>query len=167
MDIRMPVMDGREATKRIKALPGGDETVIIALTSSVFEEERTDIMNIGCDDFIRKPYRENQIFEALAKHLGLRFTYDRTEEPETALKAGYGQTPSGRDLMERMALLPSKLLTRLEDAIELSDMETIDIVISDIKTSSEVVSEERGNLAGEFKYDELLSMIRSVLKDGQ
>ena len=167
MDIRMPVMDGREATKRIKALPGGDETVIIALTSSVFEEERTDIMNIGCDDFIRKPYRENQIFEALTKHLGVRFTYDRAEEPETALKAGYEQAPSGRDLMERMALLPSKLLTRLEDAIELSDMETIDIVISDIKTSSEVVAEELRKLAGEFKYDELLSMIRSVLKDGQ
>ena len=69
--------------------------------------------------------------------------------------------------MERMALLPSELLTRLEDAIELSDMETIGVVISDIRTSSEVVSEELGKLAGEFKYDEMLSNIRSVFKDGQ
>ncbi|MCG9893692.1 MAG: ATP-binding protein [Thermosynechococcaceae cyanobacterium MS004] len=72
MDIRMPVMDGYEATRRIKAHPEGKATPIIALTASVLDEEEI-ILAIGCDDFVRKPFREATIFAILEKHLGLEF----------------------------------------------------------------------------------------------
>ncbi|MBF0501929.1 MAG: response regulator [Candidatus Riflebacteria bacterium] len=76
MDMRMPVMDGYEATKQIKKSERGRETVIIALTAHVFEEERQEILNIGCDDFIRKPYLEEELFAALEKHLGVKFIFE-------------------------------------------------------------------------------------------
>ena len=68
MDMRMPVMDGFAATRRIKATAVGQATAIIALTASVLEEERAVVLSAGCDDFLRKPFRDEQIFTALEQH---------------------------------------------------------------------------------------------------
>ncbi len=76
MDMRMPVMDGHEATQKIKATPKGQATVIIALTATVFEEDREQILLEGCDDFVRKPFRKDEIYDMLARHLGVRFLYE-------------------------------------------------------------------------------------------
>jgi PAS domain S-box-containing protein len=83
MDMRMPVMDGYEATKQIKAHLKGQATVIIALTASAFDEERSVILSAGCDDFVAKPFREQVILEKMAKYLGVRYVYDR----ETSLSS--------------------------------------------------------------------------------
>ena len=76
MDLRMPVMDGYEATKQIKSQLKGQATVIIALTASAFEEERVVALSAGCDDFIRKPFREAEIFEKMAHYLGVCYRYE-------------------------------------------------------------------------------------------
>ncbi|MGL6137212.1 MAG: response regulator, partial [Planktothrix sp.] len=75
MDMRMPVMDGYEATKQIKSTTKGNATAVIALTASVLEEEKAIVLSAGCDDFMRKPFTEDQIFEVLAKHLGVKYIY--------------------------------------------------------------------------------------------
>jgi len=77
MDMRMPIMDGHEATRRIKATTQGQATVIIALTASAFEEERALVLSEGCDDFVRKPFRQEDIVGVLVKHLGARFIYEK------------------------------------------------------------------------------------------
>jgi signal transduction histidine kinase/CheY-like chemotaxis protein len=76
MDMRMPVMDGYEATKRIKATTQGQATAIVALSASNFGEARAVVFSVGCDDFIHKPFREADIFDALHKHIGVRYVYD-------------------------------------------------------------------------------------------
>ncbi|MEW5787048.1 MAG: ATP-binding protein [Pseudomonadota bacterium] len=73
MDRHMPVMDGLEATRRIRQLPGGGEIRIVAVTASVFKEEEQDIRAAGMDDLIRKPYRFSEIYDCLTRQLGLRF----------------------------------------------------------------------------------------------
>jgi PAS domain S-box-containing protein len=75
MDLRMPVMDGYTATQQIKATPQGQKTVIIALTATVFEEQRSSIFAAGCDDLVRKPFQEQVIFEKLAEHLQVKYLY--------------------------------------------------------------------------------------------
>ncbi len=77
MDMRMPIMDGHEATRRIKATTQGQATVVVALTASAFEEERTLVLSEGCDDFVRKPFRQEDIVGILVKHLGVRFIYEK------------------------------------------------------------------------------------------
>ncbi|HEY9296242.1 MAG TPA: response regulator, partial [Phormidium sp.] len=76
MDMQMPVMDGYEATQRIKAHPQGKNTVIIALTASAFEEQRSAILKAGCNDFMPKPFRSEILFEKIAKYLGVRYIYE-------------------------------------------------------------------------------------------
>jgi len=74
MDMRMPLLDGRGATRQIREEEGtGPRTKIIALTASVYAEERGSLIAAGIDDVIFKPFTEEEIFAALTAHLGLRF----------------------------------------------------------------------------------------------
>jgi PAS domain S-box-containing protein len=82
MDVRMPVMDGLEATRRIKQTEAGISNPITALTAHALEEEKEVILAAGCDDFVRKPFRLNEIFEVMGKHLGLRYTYEDSGEED-------------------------------------------------------------------------------------
>jgi signal transduction histidine kinase/DNA-binding NarL/FixJ family response regulator len=82
MDMRMPVMDGYEATRRIKAHPLGKNTIIIALTAGALDEEKNDILAVGCDDIVRKPFREEIIFEMLTTYLGVKYIYAETRSPK-------------------------------------------------------------------------------------
>ncbi len=77
MDMRMPIMDGYQATKQIKTTTKGQATAIIAITASALEEEKSVILSAGCDDFVRKPFQESIIFEMLEKHLGVQYIYEK------------------------------------------------------------------------------------------
>lgn len=73
MDMQMPEMDGCHATRLIKATPQGQNTVVIALTASVFEENKQKILEAGCNDFVRKPFRQNEVLEKITKYLGVQY----------------------------------------------------------------------------------------------
>ncbi|MDP2680031.1 MAG: response regulator [Rhodoferax sp.] len=76
MDILMPVMDGLEATQRIRAMEGGRDVKIIAVTASGLKSERDALMAAGMDAVVRKPYQFIEIYEALTHHLGVKFTHE-------------------------------------------------------------------------------------------
>ncbi len=76
MDMRMPVMDGYEATRRIRTLPEGKDIKILALTASTFKEQDEQIINVGCDAVLHKPYNESTIFMAMEKQLGVHYVYE-------------------------------------------------------------------------------------------
>ncbi len=76
MDIQMPVMDGYKTTKKIRASPGGKETIIIALTATVFDKQKEMVLSSGCNDFVAKPFREELIFDKIAQYLKVDFLYE-------------------------------------------------------------------------------------------
>jgi PAS domain S-box-containing protein len=75
MDMRMPLMDGYEATRRIKEIDGKN-TPIIAVTASAFYEDRKKIIDAGVNAYLRKPFKEYEIFNAIQSFLGVRYVYD-------------------------------------------------------------------------------------------
>lgn len=97
MDMRMPVMDGFEATQRIKSQLKGQATAIIALTASAFDNERQAILASGCDDFMNKPFREEVLLDKIARHLGVSYIYEDPSGnfPQETLS---GQYPTPRDV---------------------------------------------------------------------
>jgi signal transduction histidine kinase/CheY-like chemotaxis protein len=84
MDERMPVLDGREAARRIKAAPGGSSTLIVALTASGFEEDHADLRAAGYDAFLLKPYSETDLLRVLQHHLNFRFAHDADADAKTS-----------------------------------------------------------------------------------
>ena len=75
MDLVMPVMDGFEATRRLRQMPALKTIPVIALSASVFEYTRQQSIDVGCDDFIPKPVRIDVLLDTLKTHLNLEWIY--------------------------------------------------------------------------------------------
>jgi CheY-like chemotaxis protein len=82
MDRRMPVMDGMEATRRIRELPNGKQVKIVAVTASAYAEQCKEMLAAGMDDYVCKPYRSEEVYACLAKHLGVKYLYEGTTESQ-------------------------------------------------------------------------------------
>uniref|UniRef100_Q01X79 histidine kinase n=1 Tax=Solibacter usitatus (strain Ellin6076) TaxID=234267 RepID=Q01X79_SOLUE len=122
MDLRMPVMNGAEAAKRIRAVEGGRAVKIAGVSASAFAEERSEVLAAGMDDFVRKPFRAAEIFDCMARHLGVR--YCRSEsQPCTRQES----PPPLR--AEALAGLPQELRAELQDALAALDVERISAVV--------------------------------------
>lgn len=103
MDWRLPVMDGRQATGAIRAMPGGDRVKIVAVTASVFSADRAAVLAAGVDEFVRKPFRPQDIFGCMGRLLGVRFTYGPEAAPPEQGRALVALTPdSFRNLPWRL-----------------------------------------------------------------
>jgi CheY-like chemotaxis protein len=84
MDIMMPVMDGKEAARAIRALPGGREVKIVALTGCYLNEERADILAAGIDEVMGKPSSPPLLIECMQSHLDFKFINTETVAPPAA-----------------------------------------------------------------------------------
>lgn len=157
MDVRMPVMDGSEATRRIKRTAAGARTRIIALTAHALEDERREILASGCDDFIRKPYREWEIFDALTRHLGVRFRY--ADEYPAPVGENAGELDAGQ-----LCGLPAELTNELLQATELLDGPRILDAISHIRNVAPELGEKLWRMAENLQYKELLRVLDGMAK---
>lgn len=111
MDVRMPVMDGFTATRAIKNDPRLRDTIVIAVSASVFPEVITRMREHGCDDFISKPVRLTELMAKIASYLHL------------PLKSA-GHTPPPVEV-RLVASIPPPLLERLRTAVSVGDIEAM------------------------------------------
>jgi signal transduction histidine kinase/CheY-like chemotaxis protein len=156
MDMRMPVLDGYAATRHIKASPKGQETIIIALTASAFEEDRETVLAEGCDDFVRKPFREAEIFDMLAKHLDVRFIYEDMVEVSPADKgSGHSLTP------EALASLPADIVNELHQATLEADAEWTRDLVQEVRNHNPALAEALHTLINDFRFDLVLAWLQS------
>ncbi len=160
MDMRMPVMDGFEATRRIKAAPYSKDTIIIALTASVFEEDREKIFECGCNDFVSKPFRENEIFEILCKHLGVRFVYDDEIMPEGKDQkpiVGVGLTP------DMLKILSDPLRSELKKAVETTDFDLSMDLVNRIREEHPSLAGAIEALINSYQFDAIQKMFEDEI----
>ncbi|MFC2026304.1 ATP-binding protein, partial [Chloroflexota bacterium] len=132
MDMRMPIMDGYEATRRIKATTKGQATVIVALTASALEEDRAIILSEGCDAYMRKPFRENELFDTLQKHLGVKFVYAEVDidDDQTSIGIPSGEITPLPQTADRILALSPDLVDQLQQATILGSLNEILAVIT-------------------------------------
>jgi len=160
MDMRMPLMDGYEATKYIKSeikrRKPELQTVVIALTASAFEEDHERVLAEGCDDFVRKPFREVEIFDMLAKHLAVRFVYEEEHPRPARARPGGALTPGA------LAALPAGWLADLQQATIKADLSLILALVDQIREQSPALAGALGDLAHNYEYKKLLKLIEQA-----
>ena len=153
MDMRMPVMDGYEASRRIRALPGGEAVKIVALTASAFKEQHEHILTVGCDDIVHKPFRAAEIFTAMEQYLGVRYRYaEEAEEtpPQPAVELDAA-------MLER---LPAELRQELGVVANRLDVEAIRELIERIRFAGDAgIADGIQALANEFQFGRILELL--------
>ncbi len=92
MDMQMPVMDGLEATRQIRANPMLANTCIIAMTANARNEDRLRCEEAGMNDFIAKPIDPKQLYARLAKYLGVMSTREIISEINLAAAVNAGDS---------------------------------------------------------------------------
>jgi PAS domain S-box-containing protein len=154
MDMRMPVMDGYEATQLIKSHLSGQATAIIAFTASALEEERAIVMSAGCDDFIRKPFREEVLLDKLEQYLGVAYIYNDLDLPgNTRVESGYVLTE------EAIAAIMSKdWIARMHVAARCGDDNLMNQLVVEIPESPIPLAAKLRDLIDNFCFDQVAKL---------
>jgi two-component system sensor histidine kinase/response regulator len=154
MDIRMPVMDGYAATRRIRELEGGARaTAIIGLTASAFKHERDAILAAGCDDFVSKPFRDAEALEKIAEHLGAKYVYEDAAAPPA---------PAPAVTVERLAAVPHDVIARLKEAAVRGSVQAASLAIEEVRARDAALADGLAGLVANLALDELLRLVEQV-----
>ena len=151
MDFRMPVMDGHEAIRRIRAMAGGEDTKIIAVTASAMDENRQELMEIGADDFIGKPFREAELFQKIHAHVGVEYVY--AEDPTAA-----AQEEAAELTPESLAGWPQDLIDPMREAVITADLDQLLARIQEVEARDPRIAQGLRRLAEGFQYQKLLDL---------
>lgn len=156
LDYRMPVMDGLEAIRRIRAQEGGDKVRIVCVTASTTDQNRREILAAGADDFLGKPLREAVLFEKIRTLLGVEYEYyDEASGAPGALKETVAKGLSS----EAVAGLPKDLVDQLHEATINADFDLIMKLIDHVESIDSHVAQEMRNMADGFDYQGLLDLL--------
>lgn len=160
MDMRMPIMDGYEATKYIKSTTKGNATAVVALTASVLEEEQAIILSAGCDDFLRKPFNEHVIFETLRKHLGVEFIY---EEP---VAAADDSTQAATPLVaSQLAHLSQEAITDLYLAALEANTQRFVEQLEHLPSLTPAQKTRLATMARQFQFEAIIDLLEPLAAD--
>ncbi len=163
MDMRMPIMDGYEATRQIKSNPAGQSTIIIALTASALEEEKAAVLSAGCEDFIRKPFQEGMILAKLTEYLGVLYIYQDESNENPTLKGNRGIPESNTDLKIYLSSMPNTWIVELYEAATLADNDLLATLIQSIPSSHTALARALINLIDNFDYNQIMILAQQVL----
>jgi two-component system sensor histidine kinase/response regulator len=185
MDMRMPMMDGYEATRRIRAqesllmghssfaesqeqLTNDQEpittaqpqlTKIIALTASAFEENRAQVLHIGCNDFVRKPFQETELLEKMIDYLGVQYLYAEVDEAVSV-------APSISDSFDAIAALQAisdSWLNQLYQATLQLDAQQLATLIAQITPNQPLLAALLTEKLDSFDFELILKLVQAAM----
>ncbi len=152
VDLLMPVMDGLEATRQIRAIHGGREVKIAAVTASASSRERSEVLSAGLDDFVSMPYNAEEIFDCIARNLNVRYS--------ARLGARVTEVEAFRAVsLEALAKLPEELRGELRNAVISLDVKRIAGVIGLISGHDAWLGAALAECAGQFAFTAVLNAL--------
>jgi signal transduction histidine kinase/DNA-binding NarL/FixJ family response regulator len=181
MDMQMPVLNGDEATRHIKSQlkdgqPSEGQPIIIALTASVFEEQKSVVLAAGCDDFVRKPVQIDYLLERIAHHLGVQYIYQTTIENSLSSEKQPGRSPLAlensvdhpnlTDTTDRCPLSSDWLLQLHQAAAALNETKVLELINAMPETHHEVATQLH-QLVTNVRFDRIVEFAQNSIEQSE
>ncbi len=156
MDVRMPVMDGYEATRLIKNGEKGRTTPVIAVTASVFDDNREQARQCGADDFLGKPFTQGDLFGKLAEWLHAEYVY----ADEASGSGAERQEAEGFFVTSaRLSQLPQEIREQMGKAAAGGYQDRLLELIEQVAARDEQLASGLRELAVGFQYEKLIELL--------
>ena len=173
MDMYMPVLNGYDATQQIRHLEQNSAidrinapypVKIIALTASVFTEHRQRCFEMGCDDFVSKPFRQGELFQVITTHLNLDYNISPDSNESTYTMNNAISLPISHSLetqMVQLRAMPSDWIAKLQfSAAQGNDVMSLKL-IQEISPNCTALIQVLTDLVERYQFDQLLSLIQA------
>ena len=168
MDMQMPVMNGYKATKNIRKIASVSNLanpIIIALTASAFEESRSEVLAIGCNDFMHKPFPEAALFETIAQHLKIDYIYQEVRLKSQSKNFGENyEAPDLETIHQQLLQIEITILEQLYQASLCLDREQTTRVINQIASQDRVIGDWLNHLLDGFKFENIIEQLETILE---
>jgi PAS domain S-box-containing protein len=160
MDVQMPLMDGLEATRRLKATDKGRLTPIIAITGNACEENQQQCLEAGMDSYLCKPFTTTELLGILGKHLGLG------HDLQLGSRDRENTAPSRVPPLSanNFTMLPTEILTALQMTIEEGDIGRLRQLITRIQESDADTALGLQALADQYNYAKISDLLEQGKK---
>ncbi len=151
MDVVMPVMDGVDATKQIKALKDGANAFILVLSASALDQEREQVLKNGADAFLKKPFKSTELLDQIRRHTGIEYVYEDTE-PENRPLNNEKFDPKTIDS------LPVKIRKEISEAAILGKMDELEALVSKIDEIDPRIAAYLQRLVDDFELEKIQNL---------
>lgn len=157
MDIRMPILNGCEATQQIRSAANGEKPIIIALTADTTDSSRQLAFAAGCDDYMSKPFQLKVLLDKLADHLGVKYLY-------SAEQMTYGDKQQTTTLLHPSDLLamPFHWITAMQEAALLGDDRLAEELIEQIPIDQKLLRDGLSQLVRHYHFKQVLELTKLV-----
>lgn len=152
MDMHMPVMDGYEATRQIRSLPGCNKLPIVAMMDSAFFDEHTQILAAGCNDVLSRPLEINTLLQRLGQLLNLEYRY---AEPAATSSADIDE-PIGLSL----DTLDPEIREQIRRAANLLDLDDCSRAIERLRPSHPQAATALTHWVQNFQFNKVLEALK-------
>ena len=170
MDIRMPVLNGYEATQKICALSTEQPPVVVALTAQASMSDRTLALSSGCNDFVTKPFNENDLYAKMTEYLNLQFVYAEAPQFSGSHAGSHGSTTqsasaplTAESLAENLAEMPTDWLNALYSAAQVCDEEEIEYLLQQIPDSHAPLAHSLRKLTHDYQFGQIKHLLQDKI----
>ena len=155
MDMRMPVMDGYESTRQIRRMR--NQCKIIALTASAFVSKQKETIDAGCDDYLRKPFPENELFAKIQANLGVEYIYQ--DGFDNVVENNLKESQLFQLTSESLKVMPDSWLQELKQAAGELDESKLEELIQRISDEYSHVAQSLTNLVDNFQFEQIFDLV--------
>jgi signal transduction histidine kinase/CheY-like chemotaxis protein len=151
LDMKMPVMDGYEASGQMKSDPDLQTIPLIAITASALVQDQNKILQT-CDAYLRKPVLRKELFRTMMKYLSHSFA----DQPETQTNRKIAKT----ELTRRSAKLPAELVKKIIYAATMAKIDQLQVLTQKVEKSDPLLAAEINGFIEQYDYDGLIKVIK-------
>lgn len=154
MDMVMPVMSGRDAIEKLRSTDDYKDIPIIAISASAFDDEREDILKMGVEAFIKKPFRDKELLEEIRHHARIEYIYDNMEDKDVNIDLS---NLDQRKIME----IPQKLRDDIVRATETGHLALLNDLITEIAAFDQDIANLFEILVNDFELETIQNLLKN------